>query len=147
MHMASNITKCHQGCSKKKLGVLDWGGVPLILGIFLYIFKLLQHELIDFWGLNMENPPKCAHASDISFDNWAVKMTQLKFDNTSLQVLLKHNQLPPDMRTPSLLQASVLTMALWPLRFCVKTPSGSFHCLMLSGDAEAIMFLITWHNT
>ena len=30
-----------------------------------------------------------------------------------------------------------LMMALWPLRFWINLPCGRYHCLMLSGDAEA----------
>lgn len=49
--------------------------------------------------------------------------------------------LPPDTRTPSELTASVLMMALWPERFWMKFPSGNFHCLMLSGEPEANVYL------
>ena len=48
---------------------------------------------------------------------------------------------PPETRTPSSLTASVLMMALCPDRFCRKSPFGNFHCLMLSGDADAIEYL------
>lgn len=38
---------------------------------------------------------------------------------------------PPEKRILSLLTESVLMMALWPSKFCIKAPSGHFHCLML----------------
>ena len=53
--------------------------------------------------------------------------------------------LPPETSTPSSLTASVLMMALWPEQFCMKLPSGNFHCLMLSGDADAIVYLQWLH--
>ena len=33
----------------------------LIVGIFVCVFRLLQHEHIHLGGLNLENPPKYAH--------------------------------------------------------------------------------------
>ena len=45
--------------------------------------------------------------------------------------------LPPDTKTLSEFTAKQLTIALCPDRFCRKFPSGNFHCLILSGDAEA----------
>lgn len=48
---------------------------------------------------------------------------------------------PPETRTPSEFTASVLMMALCPDRFWIKFPSGNFHCLMLSGDPEANVYL------
>jgi hypothetical protein len=38
---------------------------------------------------------------------------------------------PPEKKTFWLLTAMVLMMALWPSKFCMKAPSGHFHCLML----------------
>src|SRR5436190_15042610 len=37
---------------------------------------------------------------------------------------------PPEKSTLSSLTDRVLTMALWPSKFCIKAPSGHFHCLM-----------------
>lgn len=56
--------------------------------------------------------------------------------------------LPPETRTPSALLARAFTMALWPERFCTKSPLGNFHCLMLSGEAEANVYLqdVTFTN-
>ena len=48
---------------------------------------------------------------------------------------------PADTRTPSALTAKLLMIALWPDKFCKKTPSGNFHCLMLSGDPDANEYL------
>lgn len=48
---------------------------------------------------------------------------------------------PPETRTPSEFTARVLMMALCPDRFWIKFPSGNFHCLMLSGDPEANVYL------
>lgn len=47
----------------------------------------------------------------------------------------------PDTITPSGLTQMLLMIALWPGRFWMKFPSGHFHCLILSGDAEANMYL------
>lgn len=47
----------------------------------------------------------------------------------------------PETKTPSALTARQLTIALWPDKFWMNFPSGHFHCLMLSGDAEANMYL------
>lgn len=50
-------------------------------------------------------------------------------------------RVPPDTRTPLELTASVLMMALWPDRFWIKLPSGNIHCLMLSAEPEANVYL------
>ena len=49
--------------------------------------------------------------------------------------------LPPETRTLSELRARLLIMALCPDMFCKKLPSGNFHCLILSGDPEAKVYL------
>lgn len=36
------------------------------------------------------------------------------------------------------------TIALCPERFCINFPSGHFHCLILSGDAEANVYNVGW---
>ena len=41
----------------------------------------------------------------------------------------------------------VLMIALWPERFCRKSPSGHFHCLMLSGEAEAKVYSFGFRTT
>lgn len=51
------------------------------------------------------------------------------------------NDIPPDTNTPSEFTAMQLRIALCPARFCMKFPSGNFHCLMLSAEAEAIVYL------
>ncbi len=48
---------------------------------------------------------------------------------------MKHS--PPDTSTPSEFTARVLRMAWWPEKFWMKFPSGNFHILILSGEAEA----------
>jgi len=46
-----------QGSSQKSIGVWDFGGFTLILGLFLCIFMTLKHEEMDlFRGLNLETP-------------------------------------------------------------------------------------------
>lgn len=55
--------------------------------------------------------------------------------------LFRKVQVPPETRTPSALLARALTMALWPERFWMKSPLGNFHCLILSGEAEAKVYL------
>ena len=49
--------------------------------------------------------------------------------------------LPPETRTLSELRARLFIMALCPDRFCRKLPSGNFHCLILSGEPEANVYL------
>lgn len=51
---------------------------------------------------------------------------------------------PPLTNTPSGFTAMQLTIALWPERFCINFPSGHFHCLILSGDAEANVYNVGW---
>lgn len=50
---------------------------------------------------------------------------------------LRHYYSPPETITPSGLTEIVFKMALWPVRFCINSPLGHFHCLMFSGDADA----------
>ena len=57
------------------------------------------------------------------------------------RVKKKKKYLPPDTKTLSELSARLLMMALCPDKFCKKLPSGNFHCLMLSGEPEANVYL------
>ena len=54
--------------------------------------------------------------------------------------------IPPDTNTPSELTAKQFRIALCPPRFCIKFPSGNFHCLILSADADAIVYLRNKRN-
>jgi hypothetical protein len=47
----------------------------------------------------------------------------------------------PDTNTPSGFTARQFIIALWPGKFWMNLPSGHFHCLILSGEAEANMYL------
>lgn len=49
--------------------------------------------------------------------------------------------IPPETSTPSELTAIALMMALCPERFWMKLPSGNVHCLMLSAEPEAKVYL------
>ena len=51
------------------------------------------------------------------------------------------SNLPPDTRTPSELSAKQFNIALCPVKFCMKLPSGNFHCLILSAEADPIVYL------
>mmetsp|Transcript_22014 Transcript_22014/g.74034 ORF Transcript_22014/g.74034 Transcript_22014/m.74034 type:complete len:388 (+) Transcript_22014:235-1398(+) len=51
---------------------------------------------------------------------------------------------PPDTRTPSSLTASAFTMVLCPLRLCRNSPSGNFHRLRLSAEADTKVYSRGW---
>src|SRR5689334_4001466 len=53
---------------------------------------------------------------------------------------------PPENSTPSELTDRVLMMALCPLKFWTKVPSGHFHFLMLlpPADADAKLYSVGW---
>lgn len=69
------------------------------------------------------------------------KKYEIKFycfvENVYKQGLQKPCHPPPETKTPSELTAIQFTIELCPIRFWRKFPSGNFHCLMLSGDADA----------
>ena len=68
--------------------------------------------------------PCCSHATKLGF-----------------LVMMHISYLPPETRTLSELRARLFIMALCPDRFCRKLPSGNFHCLILSGEPEANVYL------
>lgn len=84
-----------------------------------------------------------ARGSTIKIERW-----NLKYDSSSTKknsLVKKQNKvfkhIPPDTKTPSELIAMQLRMELCPLRFWMKLPSGNFHCLMLSAEPDAIVYL------
>lgn len=70
------------------------------------------------------------HCADIAFKkNW-------------IENILRVRILPPEMMTPSSLMASELIIVFWPLKFCMNSPFGNFHNLMLSVEPDANIFSV-----